>query len=170
MIEAEPDDILIVVGDFNLPQVKWRLDEDDSNVLLPIAFKPNFSEDFLNGLIGNGLYQINSFRNDKGNLLDLFFTNDHLNSSIEVASEALVKIDVYHPPLLVTFEWHSPHKAPATETHTVLNFKRADFNGMNEYFESVNFDELFADKQLEEKVDACMKCFKGAFNNLFPFK
>lgn len=113
LIASNPEDLIIIAGDFNLPKVQWAYETDDDNVLLPTAFNPPHSSDFINGLISRGLYQVNGIRNVKNRLLDLFFTNDFLNVTVNQANP-LVKIDEYHPPLLIEYEWHSNWSSEST--------------------------------------------------------
>lgn len=62
-------------------------------------------QDFINAITELGLCQINNIWNTNNRLLDLVFTNDPRNAEISKPSP-LVAVEGYHPPVLVTFEWH----------------------------------------------------------------
>ena len=107
-IATDPEDVLIIVGDFNLPHVQWST--DDNGVLIPMAFDISGentvpairARDFITGLLGIGVHQVNSILNSNDRLLDLFFTNDFTNVSIDNA-KPLMRVNEYHPPILATF-------------------------------------------------------------------
>lgn len=107
-IPKSPNDIIInfVLGDFNIPNSNWLVDDDNENLLIPITVKPQNAADFIESVLTNGLHQINSIRNEDQRLLHLVFTNDYTN--VELSSPPpLSKVDKqYHPPLLLSFELH----------------------------------------------------------------
>lgn len=149
-ITSDPEDVIIIAGDFNLPKVQWMA-ESELNVQLPSSFYPDFAADFINGLMALGLHQVNSIRNVSGNFLDLIFTNDYLNSSIDTGPP-LTKIDNYHPPIFMDFEWHAASSKASSQPQKLSNFKRANFVDMKNFLAAINFDDSFAEKSLDEKV------------------
>lgn len=165
-IAADPDDVLIIVGDFNMPKVQWTKD-DDINVLIPTAFDPAFTADFIKGLMGMGVHQVNHLRNKDDRLLDLLFTNDLTNASIHHA-KPLTKVDAYHPPILVTFEWHEPNRNNTANQTLSFNFKRANNDDMNLFLKRINFTELFRGRSLEEKVEQFDCILNDAIQKLVP--
>lgn len=84
LIPLNPLDTLIIMGDFNLPHVSWIMDDAEHNILVPTCVSPQHAADFIDGIISNGVYQINSIRNASNKLLDLIFSNDFMN--VEVAT------------------------------------------------------------------------------------
>lgn len=91
-IQLNNMDTLIIVGDFNIPNVNWINYDFDSNIYIPTNIKPNYSAEFLLNLQTDGIFQINSINNKDMRKLDLIFTNDF--SNMEVTSTApLTKID-----------------------------------------------------------------------------
>lgn len=130
---SDPEDLIIITRDFNLPKVQWSNESENYNVLLPSAFNPQHSADFINGQISRGLYQVNGIKNVKNRLLDLFFTNDYLNVTVNKANP-LVNVDPYHPPIVFEYEWHSNWTSEKTNVRQIFNFKRADFVGLTDYF------------------------------------
>lgn len=50
----------------------------------------------------------------------------------------------------------------------MFNFKKANYTGMNEYLTSLNFDEILADKTLEQKVDIFHGILSSAVQQFVP--
>ena len=171
-IASDPEDVLIFVGDFNLPHVEWSIDSEDDNILIPTKFTPESTATFIQGLMGMGVHQVNHVRNDtKQRLLDLFFTNDFTNISVERADTANIlttTVDNHHPPIVATFEWHEPNTTEASKTVKAFNFNRANYIDMNAHLANINFTELFHGKLLTEKVDLLHKTLDDAITKFVP--
>lgn len=73
--------------------------------------------------------QHNYVVNSNNNTLDLVFSNLN-NIKIHVTMEPLIKLDQYHPALALSLPWHI-NISLATET--IKDFKRADYNAINDY-------------------------------------
>lgn len=164
-IATDPEDVLIIVGDFNLPHVQWTMDDDV--ISIPTAFESQHASDFITGLLDLGVYQVNSIRNSKDRLLDLFFTNDFTNISIDHA-KPLSRVDEYHPPILATFEWHTAMSDTTSQPTKTFNWKRANFTAMNEHLANVDFAALFDGKSLTEKVSSLHSVLNDAVKKYIP--
>lgn len=73
------NDIGLYCGDWNLPCVKWIVD-DESYTMLPMigdseSAKSTIAKHVTSQLLDNGLFQICNFKNANDNVLDLFYTN-----------------------------------------------------------------------------------------------
>lgn len=147
--------------------MQWSNESENDNVLLPSVFNPPHSADFINGLISRGLYQVNGIKNVKNRLLDLFFTNDYLNVTVNKANP-LVNVDPYHPPILFEYEWHSNWTSEATNVQQIFNFKKADFVGLNGHLSTLNFPELFTGKSMEQKVECFHDALSSAVQRFVP--
>lgn len=161
-IPAKSSDTVLILGDFNIPNAEWTLDQ---HVMVPIAIRPDYAAEFVRSMTEKGLCQINGIRNEQHNLLDLVFTNEI--TSVEVhRPPAMTRIDVYHPPLLLSFEWHV-EKPQADET-VIRNFNSANYVGMNWHFAEICFEELFHQKSLHEMATIFHEIVKGAINTFVP--
>lgn len=166
-IAMDPEDVLIIVGDYNLPHVQWTTDDADHGALIPTAFDSSTASDFINGLLGMGVHQVNSIRNANNRLLDLLFTNDFTNVSIDHA-KPLTRVDEHHPPILATFEWHEATNDSMTQPKIIYNFKRANFKELNSHLASINFTNLFKEKVLCEKVHIFHEVLNSAIKRFVP--
>lgn len=66
---------ILIYGDFNLPKLKWQLDEI-TNSMIPINIEEPVEREVLFACHENGLLQTNDIPNANGRLLDLVWTNN----------------------------------------------------------------------------------------------
>ena len=93
-------DELIVLGDFNLPNILW-FPNDDSFGLLPSCIIPWIC-DFLDIISDCGLSQMNYLLNPCNNNLDISFVD--LSTRAIVRSDQLsIPEDVFHPTFKLSF-------------------------------------------------------------------
>lgn len=96
------NDTLIVLGDFNIDNVKWAksASEDDA------YFVPDRNHKLLRSLGEMGLYQLNNIENSYGNVLDLAFVNkkDAMKLSETKKICALTKVVPFHPPFEILID------------------------------------------------------------------
>lgn len=74
-IKIAPKELLIVVGDFNLPNVAWILNEENCDYY-PTNYGNRKPEHFLFSMMDNGFAQMCNYKNSIDNVLDLVFTTD----------------------------------------------------------------------------------------------
>lgn len=68
-------DLVFVCADLNLPYVKWTEDDENPGVMIPGNVNTEIERRVCDGIIGNGLYQINTKPNANGRYLDLVFAS-----------------------------------------------------------------------------------------------
>ena len=166
-IPSKPADTTIILGDFNIPQANW-ISDDDSNVMVQTSVSPVYAADFIEEIQSKGFFQVNSITNSHNKLLDLIFTNDHSNCEI-YSPKPLAKIDTYHPPLMIQFEWHFK-QIMNNQQNRKFNFNKTDFIKLNNYLALHNFDELFANKDIDDKVDILHDILHTGIKNSTPLQ
>jgi hypothetical protein len=67
-------DRILVLCDFKLTKVEWRVQEDGST-LLPMGITTDLESDLIESMLYCDLGQINSIPNQNGSVLDLIFSN-----------------------------------------------------------------------------------------------
>ena len=92
-------DHMIVLGDFNLPNVNWIFDEIESS--LHPSSTISWVCDFLDQLSDCGLCQINYFKNPFDNILDLVFVDTN-SFSINRSSPLSLPEDIFHPTISIS--------------------------------------------------------------------
>ncbi|XP_055591157.1 uncharacterized protein LOC129743206 [Uranotaenia lowii] len=133
-------DDIIIIGDFNLPGLKWC--SSQSSFLFADPERSSFtlpSNIILDALSTTTLRQINNIVNENGRSLDLCFVNDgSLSPTIEEAPEPLVKSVPHHPALLLSLDISgivTVTEKPASFFH---DFKSADFSAIFQTLDTIN--------------------------------
>lgn len=174
IIENHPNDIFIVLGDFNLFKITWK---SQFSYLIASDFQDSISELFVDFMCILNLQQFNSYKNTSGNILDLILSNN-FNISVNNCLTPLVHEDVHHPALdvLVSVDIQKFAKIKAFDKQ---NFFKADYSKINEAINSIEWNQLFE----TQSVDTCTELFyaklykiinthvpmKKVKNNDFPF-
>lgn len=156
VIETNCDnsDIILIVGDFNLPLIEWHADLDKSNTFLPVNVSSSECV-VLDSLFSNGLYQLNSFCNYIDRLLDLVFCTECDDVTVTKCSKPLTKIDLNHAPIEICFDFATvnsstfSNKTPSRN----YNFKKANYIGLNNFFKTVNWISMFGNSDINVAVD-----------------
>jgi hypothetical protein len=92
---SELRDVILVLGDFNLPTFKMKVDEE-SGSMMPFNVTSDLESDLIGGLFGCDLDQINGKPNKNGTFLDHVFTNVPVDMAFEGAEAHLLKLDRHH--------------------------------------------------------------------------
>lgn len=146
-----------------MPNVNWVTENSESNVLIPTCVAPQCAADFIDSIIKNGVYQINSIRNSGGKLLDLIFTNDFVNVEVSSPLPYSTVDGQYHPPILLTYEWHVKNKDD--DQFLTRNFYKADFIAMNIFFAEIDFSQRFSNESLNKNIDIFHEILSFAIEN-----
>ncbi|XP_070069982.1 uncharacterized protein [Drosophila takahashii] len=119
---ADASDHLIILGDFNIPQLSW-LPYDDLAALVP-----SDQNDFLDGLIALSLGQVNSIPNQNGRFLDLIFVSDFCDTTITRCTPLSSPEDPYHPTLQINI--NSVVQFPNTSEKAIRTrcFRKVDYS------------------------------------------
>lgn len=126
-----PEDIFIICGDYNLPEISWSCDDDGLTYSYTSSTRaPFITETFA----ANGFYQANNVLNLNNITLDLIFCTDkHL--VVENSNEPLVPIDKHHPALNISLPVNT--QFPSCDTsHSYFNFKKANYNSIRLFLSS----------------------------------
>ncbi|XP_055585037.1 uncharacterized protein LOC129737895 [Uranotaenia lowii] len=139
---ASPEDDILIIGDFNLPGIKWC--PSQGGFLYPDPARSSFSafsETIFDSLSTATLRQINSVENENGRMLDLCFVNEGIRTpTIELAPVPLVKLVRYHPALLISIEVSGLDISSRKPAAFFLDYKNADFQAISEVLDSVDWE------------------------------
>lgn len=119
---------IIILGDFNLPGVKWV---DSTDGVEPIIINDTDSTNALiDMMIYSGLNQFNVISNLRGGILDLVLSNSEYGSlSVTKSDIFILPEDIFHPTLNVEIVAKTKFLKP--KTYRKLNFKKANYNSIN---------------------------------------
>lgn len=159
------DDHLIILGDFNLPEVRWELDED-TNCLYPVV-QAAAEAVFLDSIMNFGTKQVNNICNDRGRTLDLIFSPTELNCSVSHCEDLARCTSVFHKPLnlLLLIE-----KCVVIEDSTTCswNFNKADYVLINRTLADIDWVDLFSISDISECVEVFYDVITNACNRFVP--
>ncbi|XP_055585007.1 uncharacterized protein LOC129737869 [Uranotaenia lowii] len=139
---TNPEDDIIIIGDFNLPGLKWC--SSQSSFLFADPERSSFtlpSNIILDALSTATLRQINNIVNENGRTLDLCFVNDgSLSPTIEEAPEPLVKSVPHHPALLLTLDVSGIVAVTENPASFFHDFKSANFSAIFQTLDTINWE------------------------------
>lgn len=142
--ERHLDDCILIVGDFNLPNL---VSTNGS-----IASYNNKSIQLLQTVSLCNLHQSSSVFNYSGVMLDLVLSNMNVNVSEVDLSIVLVPIDFHHPALNIEFliEKELVIKPP---NESILKFWDADYNEINNFLIAVQWNRLLDFEDVNVALD-----------------
>lgn len=158
------DNNYILIGDFNLPCIKW-------NVGGPTFLKQgtievqNAGMRLVNDLCFLGLTQYNTLSNHKGHTLDLAFSNLllHINECIH----PLTKVDNHHPVLSI--EIPDLEISPFRELSAPRrNYRKTDYNALNNYFAKIDWHSSFDKKSTDSAVHGFYEVIQTGIDEHVP--
>lgn len=166
-IEHRTEDLIYVLGDFNLPGIRWIHEEDDDCHFIPTNVRTD-TQAIITNLFNAGFRQVVGYTNTAGNALDLLFVNDTDNLCVNKANQAISKVDVYHEPFEFFLDVVDCNRYSSFESDNRYNFRRADFDDLNAYLASHDFSSLFLDHDIDVCVDILDRILDDGFNRFVP--
>lgn len=160
------DDELIILGDFNLPQVDWQLVE---NEFVPLNLN-EISSTFFDTIFGFGLQQRNQIRNTHGSLLDLIFTPRELQFNISTCNDLGNSFSRFHTPLKVDliFDSNLNDINQCDNENSFFNFKKGDYVSLNSYLDNIDWEFISQCPDLDSVVENFYDVLKVGMDNFIP--
>lgn len=168
-----PRDNVVILGDFNLSTITWH--RNPSGVLFPNISRSSIgqtSRELLDGYSTARLNQMNGVENEYNRTLDLCYVSEELcaNCTTLQAPAPLVKIARHHPPLLIKLEI-DPFRCCHDSSESVsYDFSRANFDGMNDFFSRMNWDEILCDSDANLAASTLSGVLLYAIDQFVPVK
>ncbi|XP_055612569.1 uncharacterized protein LOC129759187 [Uranotaenia lowii] len=144
-----PEDDIVIIGDFNLPGLKWIPSQGnfwfaDPTNCSPGQGRSSFtvpSNTILDSLSTATLREINSIENENGRMLDLCFISDGPQlATIEEAPTPLVKVVPHHPALLLSLDIPRAFAHIEKRGQFFLDFKNADFVAVSQTLDAIDWE------------------------------
>lgn len=163
LTNLECDSRIMVLGDFNLHNVKWSLDESDTHYLPHNMAQHREStyfqtaSEFLQKMQDLPMYQLSNAQNVASNVLDLLFVNGTDDVQVCTAPVAITKlneVDKFHPSLEISYE-HRIGTSPSSPINTaeIYSFKDGNYDCMSQQLEAINFAEVFDRMDIDSAFD-----------------
>lgn len=161
------NELCYLIGDFNLPNIKWHLDEQNIGVLIPLNVTTDYEACMIDGLLGLDLLQINGIRNSNDRTLDLIFTNNYNNSAVEIASDRLLPDEIHHSALEINI--HIIKLIDNSDISTSsLDFKKANYRDMNQFFVDLDWKSILDNDDINENVHQLNNALSAGINQFVP--
>lgn len=158
-LKTNPDDLIFVIGDFNLPRISWQFSTENYNYI-PIRSDENGADVFYN--ISNlCLHQINGVYNICSNLLDLVFVNVPNECTVNRVDPVTLPEDRYHPTIEISCNIQGLDCAKnVTKKEKNFCFQRTNYADFNNLLYNTNWLQLLSiPNGLPNPVDKMIKIF-----------
>lgn len=145
---------IFVLGDFNLNNLMWIFEEER---LVPYNIVNDIDEFVIGFFLSNDFKQFNCYRNDISRTLDLIFASDYVKAACKMSSNPISCNTVHHKALDFHFEFFE-YDNDKIDLSLKYNFNKADFIGLNTYFETIDWSflsDLDSPEVIYEKI-----CYK----------
>ncbi|KAL1400898.1 hypothetical protein pipiens_007045, partial [Culex pipiens pipiens] len=154
-------DLVLVVGDYNLPALTWFFD-DDTQSFLPINASADQEVLLMESMLSSGLLQINNLASTHGNLLDLAFVSDTTAAELFDPACPLLKPDPHHKPILVKLDYDLGGTDVQDDADEVFDFAQCDYDHLNARISTVDWETCLG----SSSVDEATANFYGELNTI----
>ncbi|XP_062538115.1 uncharacterized protein LOC134206415 [Armigeres subalbatus] len=166
--QAQDSDIIVTVGDYNLPELTWSFDEDIST-LLPINASSEQEIALVESMVASGLHQINSLHNSNGRILDLAFVNEPNIIEFLEPPTSLLRIDNHHKPFVLRISVNDNNRNTDVPNHDDgFDFRHCNFADLNNAILSIDWTDSFNGKNTDETVCVFYDKLYGILNEYVP--
>ncbi|XP_059223259.1 uncharacterized protein LOC131997028 [Stomoxys calcitrans] len=163
-------DSLILTGDFNLPSIHWK-ENTDTNYLLPVT-KNGHVVEFIETILNTGLCQINRIFNANDKMLDLLFTTEPMQTSLQRTNAITSPEDVFHPTIHVDVNLSTSflRKTRLSDIDSIYAFSKTDYRKLNTLISEVDWQESLPLNDLDESIVIFYDILKGCIQKSVPVK
>lgn len=126
---------------------------------------------FTSDMINNNLFQICNLQNIINNVLDLVYTNMPELAIVEKADLLLIPesiADKAHVQMVCTIECAPKVFQLNSEAASVYCFKKADYDAINDCINNIDFEQLFADSDINSMVDKFYATLYEIYDEFVP--
>ncbi|XP_055590807.1 uncharacterized protein LOC129742888 [Uranotaenia lowii] len=146
------NDIIVLAGDYNLPNLLWTFDED-ADGFLPVNASTEQELAVIESTIACGLSQMCSLANANGRILDLLFVNRPDLADILHPPNAILNTDRHHYPTVLLLDYFSDELADPVSSHRLnLDFMHCDTDRVMELLLNTNWQILFEGLNIDVAV------------------
>lgn len=163
---------VVVVGDFNLGDIKWVYSEEDK-YLYPCNALKDIEYETVDSFFSMNCRQVNNVLNSNNRILDLVFITNELEAELNVVDFPFVNNSIHHKALCVEFkllEFDKLNFNLNRPRSLEYDFSKADYIALNSYFNELNFDELLDSNNLNRSYETFMNILEEAYAKFVPLK
>lgn len=165
IMQAHPDDHIILLGDFNMPNIQWDSRGGPTCAKEGTNEKFNTAVTFMNALQFHGLLQFNKYPNFSGNVLDLVIANTNLN--ISISTDPLLSEDKYHPALEIDSSEIFIAEVRPRKFIKYL-FQKADYDHIKKDLSLIKWNIIFQNNSVDESLNCFYEILYKLINDYVP--
>jgi hypothetical protein len=139
-------DDLIIMGDFNRPNLKFLPDEDNKTIFWPNNIVDEIDNELIDCFLRNDTYQISNVKNNRGHQLDLIFSSLTENITVSKAdyAEQILKNTLHHSAIVLTVEnpQFVSNDCDSASVMLHFDFQNANYDLINECIINYDWDEI----------------------------
>lgn len=169
--QAGPRDVIVCLGDYNLPNLVWHFDEEIL-AYLPINASTEQELALAEAMMSAGFYQVNDLLNVNGKLLDLVFVSDQSIIDLFESPYALLKVDAHHKPFILTVDACSRDEdSSATFTSNFdYDFNNCDYEELNARIASIDWQIVLNHVSIDDAVSAFYSTIHHVIQSTVPVR
>lgn len=160
------DTSFLVMGDFNLPNLVWIV--DDELGIVPTNVNSLIEREFVDSMLCSGLFQINYIKNSLDRSLDLIFTNFTDSFRIYESDIPFVINDIHHKPIEIVCDIRFKKNNFMAEEITSYDFKNANISGLSDYLDGIDWYLVFTDNDININVEKFYEIVYIGFDIFVP--
>lgn len=140
------NDTLIILGDFNLPKVKWEYNDENFDYIPIIgesqSQKAIIAREVTDFMFNEGFSQIVNYENAANNVLDLIYVNSPELFYTEKADYTITpfeKLDKAHVPMVCYANCELPKITTPTDSNHILCFRKANYDEIRNELSTIDW-------------------------------
>ena len=165
------DDIICIMGDFNLPNIKWKADFTSTSRLYPCNVTLNEEQIICDGMQSLNLWQICTIPNQNSKYLDLVFMCDSNYGFISKSLDPFVDERLHHFGIELNLDCKEIFCKfiNKTKPSLIFNFKKADFIGLKNHLDLIDWDIIMPlNVDLNSSVETFYSILHSSFEKFVP--
>lgn len=174
-IEGSSRDIITIFGDWNLPKIRWSLNEEGFD-FLPIIGESQCAEaqkakHVTEFMLNNGLFQVCGLTNKSNNVLDLIFTNMPELTLVQKSDMPLIPESIQddaHVLMSCFIECEPKSYNTGSDDRKIYCFKKGNYESINEFVDTINFSDMLTGNGLNEAVNEFYSTLYKIFDEFIP--
>lgn len=161
--DQNPDDIILVIGDFNMPTITWK--QQDKNSHLTPDNLNSITSLLADTIHYSELNQYNSIKNANKRILDLVICNEEC--LVSQAYNPLVKEDLHHPSLKIILQLDTlpTINAPPKE---IYRYDKADYDLINQHLSKTDWSFTHDNADVDEAIYTFYDILNNTINQFVP--
>lgn len=146
-----PLDLVVVVGDFNLPHLDW-IPSDSDDFFVPSDVQREVEYTIVENFCGLGLHQVNGVFNHRQRLLDLVFTLEPSSTCVDHCLDPITNAVPDHPALHISIS-NCSHPSDIFASNFFRNFRKANFYDLNFFLSNADWQAVYKAQNIHMASD-----------------